>query len=229
MSSISLNFAASLAKQVRKRESPLRESRHTPRVLLLPFGSYYGGRIQADVDFERGSSALWLVEYQYLARRAYLNKTTNRGLLCKEWHRLSAFKAWWDANAIPGRKLFWGYLDHESRVPVFSPETAMWLTPEAEELFYSVAYNKSINKSGYVGVVVHYDRWEVRIQVGKKQKRLGLFDDAFEAHRVWQRDRIERLSNLVKVETDPQTKRCFQARLKDLKELYKLKQPFDHV
>ena len=229
MAAMSSNFAAELTGRLRKREAPKRESRHTPRILLKPFGCYYGRKIYCDVDFVRGSSEAWLIEYQYITRKTYLNKTEHRGFLCQDWHKLSNFKAWWDANAIPGRKLFWTYLEEDSRIPVFSPETAMWLTPEAEELFYSIAYNKSINKSGYVGVVAHYDRWEVRVQVDKKQKRLGLFNDAFEAHRAWQRDRIERLKKLIRDETDAQTKSCYKLRLEELKARYKLKKPFDHV
>lgn len=227
MSSISL--ASTLLKKLRKREQVATTTRHTRTIRLLPHGKYFGGKILADLDFDPNQPETWLIEWQYIIRKAYLNKTMKRGILCAGWHRLSEFYNWWQQHYIPGRKVFWTPVDNSCAIPLYSPETAIWLTPEAEEMFYSIPYNKSISKSQLSGAIFLRGRWVSRIKVAGKQKRLGVYDTPEEAHRRWQKDRLERLKAFELAETDLQTRDYYKSRHLELQKLYKRKLPFDHV
>lgn len=113
---------------------------------------------------------------------------------CDEWRRFSAFKDWFDQQQYQiGMQL-----DKDIRVPgntVYSPDTCVFLTPRLNTV---VAMPIARRGLWPFGVTNSYHRYYAAIndvRLGYKDKRvmLGSFDTPEEAHRAWQKAKIDQI------------------------------------
>ena len=104
-----------------------------------------------------------------------------------DWHIFSNFLVWFNNNYIEGWQLDKDILVKDNKV--YSPDTCIFL-PSEINLFITL----SNNSRGLlpIGVTLHKGGFISRIGTGKSQKHLGCFDTKEEAHRAWQKAKLEK-------------------------------------
>ena len=117
--------------------------------------------------------------------------------VCKEWHKLSAFKKWFDENYIEGYELDKDILIEGNKL--YSPATCCFVPKEINRLFENK--RKFLRYNNDLPIGVQYDKFRdkylVSISIAKKKKYIGRFDTIEEAYIKYMLERNRLIFNLV--------------------------------
>lgn len=111
--------------------------------------------------------------------------------VCEEWHTLSNFKEWYDANYVEGYDIDKDILIKGNKV--YSPETCCFVPDFINSLFVSRPKRKYP-----MGVYKEHDKYLARLTKYGKHERIGLFKTQEKAFYVY---KIEREALIKEVAT----------------------------
>ena len=133
--------------------------------------------------------------WQHMLQRAYSDKYKSTNLtytgveVCAEWLLFSNFLVWFKDNYVEGYQLDKDILVDGNKI--YNPEACIFV-PVFINSF--VIMSNASRGSTPVGVTIHGERFRARIGKGfglSGNKSLGVFDTAGEAHRAWQKAKLE--------------------------------------
>ena len=120
--------------------------------------------------------------------------------VCEEWHLFSNFKRWMDSQPWKGKELDKDILFKGNRV--YSPSTCVFV-PRIINLQFRKTRNSSKQNELPAGVYLYpYDGKVVKYKVNGIGEHLGYVRDPMEGHKIWQRNKIERLKGLLGISGD---------------------------
>ena len=114
-------------------------------------------------------------------RPTYLDVTC-----CDEWLLFTNFAKWFKDNYIEGYHLDKDLLIRNNKV--YGPNTCIFIT---QELNLFLTLRDSCRGNLPLGVTLHKGRFRSQINNGKSHKYLGRFNTPEEAHRTWQKAKLE--------------------------------------
>ena len=116
---------------------------------------------------------------------------------CEEWLTFSNFKSWMEQQDWRGKHLDKDLLVAHNKI--YSPETCVFIAPSIN----SFLLKSDKNRGDYpLGVTFQKDCNKFRPRCGKTLG-LGLFSTPQEAHRAWQKEKINQAKILQSEQTDP--------------------------
>jgi hypothetical protein len=118
--------------------------------------------------------------------------------ICDEWRYASNFKKWMETKDWMGKVLDKDILYYGNKV--YSPEKCIFVPVEVNSLFIKLSRRSEYPLGVYKSATKN--KVDVKISIDNKRIFLGSFDDIYEAHRVWQKHKIDYLLILVERQSD---------------------------
>lgn len=118
---------------------------------------------------------------------------------CKEWLTFSNFKSWMETQDWQGKHLDKDIIGNGK---LYSPETCIFVTPLVNTCLLT---NESTRGDHPLGVSFHkrIKKFAACIsQANDIKTHLGYFNDAQDAHKVWQKAKVEVLNGILDIQTD---------------------------
>ena len=155
----------------------------------------------------------YYARWNAMLRRCYSEKitlrhTTYQGCsVCDEWLLFSNFKSWMEQQDWKGKELDKDLLVYKNKV--YSPETCVYLEPHINNFMLK---SNSIRGSYPLGVTYHKRllKYQTKMADNGPRKHLGTYKTAEEAHKAWQKAKIERAYFLKDKQTDPRVVKGLQ-------------------
>ena len=119
--------------------------------------------------------------------------------VCKEWSSFTKFKEWmknqnWEGNDLDKDLMVSGN-------KIYSPDTCIFVSPKLNLLMLASGAAR-----GNLPIGVNFNkktgRIQSRIKKDGKEKWLGVFSTAMDAHKAWQKEKILIITEAAKKETD---------------------------
>jgi hypothetical protein len=132
--------------------------------------------------------------------------------VCPEWLYFSNFKAWMQQQNWEGRHLDKDLLIQGNKH--YSPESCLFLQPELNCMLVSCK-KQSIERELPLGVVINKTArlktsYVARDTFNGKSRYLGTRSSSLEAHKLWQKTKLERFNYLQSQQTCERTKQGLQ-------------------
>ena len=156
-------------------------------------------------------------KWRGMLKRCYSNKFTEKNTtykdcyVCDEWLTFSNFKRWMEQQDWEDKELDKDLVVSNNKI--YSPETCCFLSKE-ENSFVKIKGRTSV-KNLPIGVDKsgHRKLYQASISIFCKGKgiyqRLGSYETPEEAHRAWQKAKIERAMYFSKLQSDIKIKTGF--------------------
>ena len=156
----------------------------------------YAVQINHTVDKKR--VCLWKCPYytkwKSILERCYTSRYPSYKdfTICDEWLLFSNFKSWMERQDWEGKALDKDLLVYRNKI--YSPETCVFLHGEMNKFLIQ---NKSMRSKYPMGVHKLIDKprkkpFMAMISISDKRILLGYFDNPQEAHKAWQKAKLER-------------------------------------
>jgi hypothetical protein len=118
--------------------------------------------------------------------------------ICDEWRYASNFKKWMETKDWMGKVLDKDILYYGNKV--YSPEKCIFVPAEINSLFIKLCRRSEYPLGVYKSTTKN--KVDVKISIDNKRIFLGSFDDIYDAHRVWQKRKIDYLLILAERQSD---------------------------
>lgn len=127
------------------------------------------------------------------------NPTYKDVTVCEEWHKFSSFKAWMESQKWAGM-----VLDKDLKVfksKIYSPETCTFIPPIVNCLLLDCQASRGEHPLG-VDYLKSHGKYRARVSIAGTKYFTGtgylkLHDTAKEAHRAWQRGKVDVIENVL--------------------------------
>lgn len=135
--------------------------------------------------------------------------------VCKEWHKFSNFKRWFDNNYIEGYHLDKDILVRDNKV--YSPETCCFIPHDINTLLLNRGRDRGLYP---IGVSKQGNKYQAKLNIYGSNKYIGLFDTIDEAFDAYKR---EKENHIKEKATDYYNRGLIDKRVKDALFKYKVK------
>ena len=136
----------------------------------------------------------YYTKWKSILERCYTNRSPSYKdfTVCDEWLVFSNFKSWMEQQDWEGKALDKDLLIYRNKI--YSPETCVFLTGEMNKFLIQ---NKSMRADYPMGVHKLTDKprkkpFMAMISISDKRTLLGYFDSPQDAHKAWQKAKLER-------------------------------------
>lgn len=155
---------------------------------------------------DKGWKIVWVCpiyeKWKSMIHRCYSGKDYSDVTVCEEWLTFSNFKKWMETQDWEGKELDKDLLMLGAKI--YSPETCCFISRKLNNVLINLFRAR---ESKYLMGVQEYPdrgnkRFKAQINLGKGTKFLGWFYSENSAHSMWQRRKLEYLSNLDLPEQD---------------------------
>jgi hypothetical protein len=126
---------------------------------------------------------------------------------CDEWLTFSNFKSWMETQDWEGKELDKDLLVYKNKV--YSPETCCFIPREVNLFLTKSSNSRGLYPLGVSRMVKQKDPplvkakpFESRVSKGSVSNFLGYYETPEQAHKAWQKAKIERAEVLKKEQTD---------------------------
>ena len=144
----------------------------------------------------------------YDEKRLVKHPTYQGVTVCEDWHRLSVFKKWYDANRIEGYMLDKDIINKGNKI--YSPQNCCFVPPEINALFTK----RHLHRGEYpIGVSYKNGSYYAAISQNGKIRKIGHFDTPEEAFMSYKHEKEAYIKQLAaKYYSDGKiTKRVYDA------------------
>ena len=149
----------------------------------------------------------------YSSKRLTLNPTYIGCSVSTEWHSFMVFRAWMMTQDWKGKHLDKDLLYAGNKV--YSQNTCVFVSQQLNTLLLNVAAQRG---SLPIGVVLHKNRFESRVNKQGKNYNLGGFKNKMIAHALWQKAKAEIIELAANEQTDERLKNSLMQRVYKLRD-----------